>query len=178
MGSSPPRPWANPAQGLKPLPTGLRALAGSPGWELGPQPSPGARHLACPGASPPQGLTGGQGRKRLPPWPLGPNPRPSFTQAPMGGGEPVGPGIGPSPSAKNSGPQALWKAPGAGEEGAGLLGWALGSQARQEMPWCTTPHPHAKAPVSRHRPLESPKWCFHTYVGQESSGSLKRGLTC
>lgn len=43
---------------------------------------------------------------------------------------------------------------------------------------CPPPTPHAKAPVSRRRPLESPQWYLHTYVGQESSGSLRLGLTC
>lgn len=133
MGSSPPRPWASPAQGLEPL----RARLGA-----GPQLSPRARHLGCSGAKQARGLVGGKEGRGCLPGLRGPTPAPASPRLPWR--EPVRPGIGPSPSAKNSRPRALWKAPGAGEEGAGLQGWALGSQARQEMPWCTAPHPPRK----------------------------------
>lgn len=175
MGSSPPRPWANPAQGLKPLPTGLGARAESPGWEPGPQLSPRARHLGCSGASQAQGLDGGQGRKRLPPRPLGPNPSPSFTQAPMVGAS-KGQELVPLPQLKIAASGFVESPWGGGRKEQGCRAGPWGARLGRKCPGALPPPtPHAKAPVSRHRPLESPKWCLHTYVGQESCGSLRPG---
>lgn len=78
---------------------------------------------------------GGRGCQAAVSWPLGPNPSPGLAQAPLA--KAVGPGFGPSPSAKNSG----WlrgKPLGWGREEQPQPG-VRRSQARQEMPAALSP---------------------------------------
>lgn len=102
------------------------------------------------------GLARKEGTARpLPLQPLGLKLSPSFAQAPTG--EAVGSGTSPFSLAKNSGPQVLWKAPGAGEEEAGWQSWGPAGNVRcavparqQRLPWVgTAPW---KVPGSAFRP--------------------------
>ena len=88
-------------------------------------------------------------------------------------GEAVGPGLGPSPSAKNSGPRLCGKPPGRGRKEQGLQPRVGRREARQEMPGALpTPSKGSGQQVSGHSPLESPRGCLQTCTGQESSHPL------
>lgn len=106
MGGSPPRPWALPTEALSPCPLGMS-----------PRP---LSHLGCPGVL---GRGGGGSSKEgaarpLSPQPLGPNRVPILLR--LLWVRQWGQGLVLLPQLKIAA-LALWKAPGAGEEGAGLL---------------------------------------------------------
>lgn len=148
MGGSPPRPWAHPTRGLEPLPTGPMH------WPPG-----------LPRCTLVWGVRGS------PPQPLVPSPH--FAHAPSG--EAVGPGVGPSPSAKNSGAQAGWKPPWRRrkERGHRAGAWPRGVRLGRKCPGALAPA--AKVPLMAQPPGKS-QAVPGTRMGQESPRSLGLGL--
>lgn len=102
------------------------------------------------------------------PQPLAPSPH--FAHAPSG--EAVGPGVGPSPSAKNSGAQAGWKPPWRRrkERGHRAGAWPRGVRLGRKCPGALWPW-QQRFP-QWHSPPESPRRCLGPAWGRSLPGPL------